>query len=155
MIRFDQIAIAVPNPEKAREFLTRLGFTDWTIDLVTAKGKVGDNLSAVNVADLSFNYDMFNPDRPVEFEVINYETGNNFHNYLPCPIGISHLGYHTEDMLDEKERFKRFNIAILQEVRTLSHSNPDMPKGRHYHYCIFDTVDQCGFYIKAIKRIEK
>jgi hypothetical protein len=150
--KFEQIAIHVPNIEKAIDEYKRLGIVDWNFDEVTAHGTVfGKNVDC-SIGQLAFNYDF-----GYEFELLHYKKGNNWHKArgrnLNKPF-LSHKAYHVDDIEAEKEKFKSMGIEICQELWTDNHSSPYLiEKARKYHYVIFDTFYEFGYDIKLIQRI--
>jgi hypothetical protein len=169
----EQLAIVPVNPILAFELLSAMGATDWAFDTVTAEGTVYDQQTK-NVGKLAFNYQLGggpvseltrgNFPKPIEFEVLEYETGDNWidaqrrtygDNMGAMPV-VSHLGMHVSDaMLAEwKKFFEERNIPIAQEVNTLNHTNPVIAGKRQYTYCIFETRHILGFDLKFIVRRE-
>lgn len=156
--KFEQIAFYAPQPEAMKRMYRHLGCSNWIDDTVTAKGIVGDGKTeTINVADLSFNYDL-----GIELELIRYRAGPNWHqlrdavdNYGDCVAPfLSHMSYHVEDMAAEKARFNTYGFKVIQDVRTISHTNPALTaSGQKYRYVIFDTSRALGFDIKLIKRL--
>lgn len=158
--KIEQIALCPPDPEKAIELLTALGMTDWVRDIVVAQGQVrregedrelrpGEKNQETNVAHLAFNYQAFHGK---ELEVLHYAAGANWMSaHGPS---VSHLGMHCDaaDLFTFKEFFKRRGIKIAQEVKTLSHNNPEIAGKRWYQYCIFDTRAILGVDLKFIVR---
>lgn len=164
--KFEQIAFYAPDMNLTKSMFSLLGCREWVNDTVTAKGTIGTEhapnqlLNAVNVADLSFNYDL-----RIELELIRYVAGANWHNFRnPHRVNedgsaiapfLSHMSYHVEDMAGEKMKYLRAGFHIIQDVQTLTHTNPFLQETkRRYNYVIFDTVSQLGFDLKLIKRIE-
>jgi len=146
----EQIAICPHNPAAAIELLTALGAGEWAHDHVCASGTVfGED--AENEADLAFNYQLGNAK---EFEVLHYTAGDNWMAGLPRTNSVSHLGMHctAEELAGFKALFAARNIGIVQEVDTLSHTNPVIDGKRLYHYCIFDTKPILGTDLKFIVR---
>lgn len=150
----EQIAIAPPDTAKARALLSALGADQWVADLVVARGNV-KGAEATNVASLSFNYQLSRDDgKPMEFEVLNYEAGQNWiSNEEPC---VSHLGMHVlESDLPTIERImNRYGVKVVQDVLTQSHSNPAIATSRRYHYVIYGTRRILGVDLKFIVRRE-
>lgn len=145
----EQIAIYPPDPKKAIKLLIALGATEWSHDVVVAKGDVGDDHNQTNVGTLSFNYQLGDVK---EFEVLNYEAGDHWmREYVPS---VSHLGMHCDagELQRWKHIFQKLNISIAQEVDTISHTNPVIAGKRLYHYCIFNTRAILGVDLKFIVR---
>lgn len=155
----EQIAIVPPQREAAIELLKAIGLTQWADDLVVAHGEVFGIMDCTNVADLAFNYQTAHgvagsvaDPKPLEFEVLNYRTGEN---WMQGREGsASHLGMHcTEvELADWRRFFERRNIRVAQEVNTLSHTNPVIAGKRKYKYVIFDTRRILGIDLKFIVR---
>jgi hypothetical protein len=150
--KIQQIALCPKDPQRAFALLEKIGLSKWTLDTVTADGKVHGQ-SGINTARLAFNYEAFDGN---ELEVLDYTHGRNWMDgHRPT---VSHLGMHcTEAELAEwKELFAAEGIAIAQEVWTSEHTNPFLVQsGRRYHYCIFDTREILGTDLKFIVRREK
>lgn len=147
--KIEQIAIYPPDPVKAIELLTALGATEWSHDVVVAEGRVRSNRGETNVGTLSFNYQLGDAK---EFEVLNYKAGE--HWMSQNQHSVSHLGMHCDagELSHWKRVFQQRNIAIAQEVNTISHTNPVIAGKRLYHYCIFDTRAILGVDLKFIVR---
>lgn len=156
---FDQIAFRVPDPTRAMRLLNSLLKVDmWTADQVQAYGKVRGE-PAINTAQLFFNYRMF-PATPVgkgvEFELLRYESGENWHEGLVDEeeaAFASHIGKHVDDVKPWIAWAERQGLDVIQHVKTIKHTNPNVPKHRKYEYVIIDTRAILGFDIKLIKRL--
>lgn len=152
----EQIAIAPSDPAKAKELLDAIRATQdaWAEDHVTATGTVLGT-GATNEANLSFCYDM-GPKEKLEFEVLEYTEGRNWlgKHVGGCSV-LSHLGMHcsAKDLVAWKMFFAKRNIRIAQEVRTISHTNPNIKHSRRYQYVIFDTFEILGVDLKFIVRL--
>ena len=143
----DQIAFAVEDPVFVRQVLGQVfGCTEWLLDTVIAEGVVHGH-PARNVAELSFNYQA----GPFELELLAYQEGPN---WLAGRIGCSHLGIHVIDLVVAKQVLAGLGWKIIQEVQTVSHTNPAIKDTRRYHYVIYDTVGVIGFDVKLIQRID-
>ena len=151
----EQLALCPPDPAAAIELLIAMGMQDWVRDIVVARGTVGKGLPynreplVENVAHLAFNY-------PVgamkELEILHYSAGPNWMaNEAPS---ASHLGMHCTEPEAENWRkfFDRRGIKVVQEVNTLTHSNPEIAGKRWYHYIIFHARPILGIDIKLIVR---
>lgn len=159
--KIEQIAISLPakaDPEPTKTLLEAIGAKFTASDVVTAKGYVMHNgLNRLNVASLDFDYELSDN---VEFEVLQYHLGDNWmqrhhgprHNHSAL---VSHLGTHVteEELASWRDFFEARKIAVAQEVDTLSHRNPLVPKGRRYRYAIFDTRELLGLDLKFIVRL--
>ena len=44
-------------------------------------------------------------------------------------------------------------FEVVQDVTTVSHSNPKVPADRRYRYAIYDTRSVLGFRLKLIQRL--
>jgi len=106
-----------------------------------------------NIARLAFNYQGLEKAR--ELEVLHYSAGVNWMDGHPSCA--SHFGMHiaAKDIEAWKRFFRNKNISIVQEVNTLSHSNPVIAGKRSYNYIIFGTRQILGVDLKLIVRIEK
>jgi hypothetical protein len=145
----EQLALCPENPAKAKALLAKLGITDWIDDKVQAAGEVYGE-PVVNVANLAFNYQA--SPQQLELELLHYTAGNNWmmHNVHSA----SHLGMHcTEaDLVELRKLFAAENIPVVQEVKTLTHSNPAIAGKRAYQYVIFGTRPILGIDLKFIVR---
>jgi hypothetical protein len=157
MFKIDQIAVAMPNLEKAIQELKDLGIGDWSEDQVVTNGSVHGKEANGTDASLRFNYDLI-PDK--EFEMLNYDSGDNWHAHRTDRVGnlpfLSHLGAHieTEEEFEEIiEQMKSKGFSIAQEVRTQSHTNELIKDSRRYRYVIFNSYERLGFDLKIILRI--
>jgi hypothetical protein len=162
MLKFkiEQLAIYAPTEDQqgaAMALLAGLGASFSVSDIVTARGESRiskDNPleSCTNVAELDFDYELA-PN--LEFEVLRYVEGRNWliNKNHAC---VSHIGTHVneDELLMWKGRMAELNIPVLQEVETLSHSSPGVPKGRSYKYVIFGARAVLGFDLKFIVRQE-
>ncbi len=162
--KFDQIAFYVPDMDAAKRAYRALGCDTWVDDMVTAQGKIGvvkdsrKHPTEVNVAHLAFNYQL-----GIELELIQYKAGNNWHqvggrvdeaNSCAHPFA-SHMSWHTEDIAVEHSAFESKGLHVIQDVVTLSHTNPHLVEsGRKYRYIIFDSRNLIGFDLKLIQRVD-
>lgn len=164
-IKIEQIAFTSSNPELTKRRLSvLLGMDEWTVDQVRTKGVINNNLGRLvqveNLANLSFNYAA-----GLEFEVLEYIEGNNWLSERGKPLckretlgwpDLSHVGMHctAEELEQWTSHFKDKGVGILQDVTTLSHTNPFLIEcGRKYRYVIFHTEELLGFDFKLIVRI--
>lgn len=145
-MKIDQVAIYSADPSKLVESLSAMGFDEWQVDSVHAKGHV-HGVPVENKADLYFNYQMGD----FEFEVLHYTEGENWVERYPD--GLSHFGSHVDDIEKAKEMMFELGYSIAQEVETISHTNPNIAGKRRYKYVIFDTRETLGFDLKFIERI--
>jgi len=148
--KIEQIALCVANPAAAKALLTKLGAGEWANDHVVATGRV-KGVGGTNEADLAFEYDMLTDAK--ELEVLKYTDGRNWMEREPdC---VSHLGMHcTAAELEEfRAVLTQEGIPVVQEVRTLSHTNPAIRFSRRYHYVIFGTRPILGVDLKFIVRL--
>lgn len=154
--RLEQIAISPIDPVAAEELLTAMGAEEWARDHVVAHGEVYSQEGG-NEADLSFNYALFNQDKPGEFEILNYTQGRNWLDGTSRANSVSHLGMHCTPMelVEWREFFAARGIGIAQEVFTKSHTNEIIAGKRWYNYVIFDTKLILGVDLKFIVRLEK
>ena len=150
MKKFDQLAIVVDSLTR-QDALTRLGA--WTADTVVTKGVDNAGHLIENRARLMFNYDQW----PMEYEVLLYEEGWNWHMLNPFQDSpyLSHYGQHVpagaagyEAIESAKEQW-----PVLQESVTQSHTNPTIAESRRYRYVIFDTREHLGAELKLIQRL--
>lgn len=150
----EQIAIAPRNPERARGLLAALGAINWHEDVVVAEGDV-HGTKATNVARLAFNYELSRDDaKPLEFEVLDYRAGRNWVDDGPERNCVSHIGMHcfASDLVLVETVMKRFGCEVVQEVNTISHTNPAIATTRRYRYVIYGTREILGVDLKFIVR---
>lgn len=164
---FDQLAIAVDNPE----FVMRvIGGNFWTKDHVKSNVRTRGPIEF----NLFYNYEQDIPFK--ELELIQFLSNNNFHsavNKSISPLGlyaaslykklsildtvfISHIGIHCTDT-ESKEwilHFKQFDIWPIHEDTSYSHTNPAIAGKRTYHNIIFGSRKTLGFDFKACIRID-
>lgn len=148
--KIEQVALRVTNPAAAKALLAKLGAGDWADDHVVAIGRV-KGVSGTNEADLAFEYGMLGEAK--ELELLKYTEGRNWMEHEPdC---VSHLGMHCTAVELEEFRavFTAEGIPVVQEVRTLSHTNPAIRHSRRYHYVIFGTRPILGVDLKFIVRL--
>lgn len=155
----EQIALKVPDVEKAKEVFRAIGVGEWAEDRVEAwiREPAGENIPRSNTARLAFNYQLI-PGK--ELELIEYEKGWNWlaeREDSGIPFGLSHLGLHVPEDTDldaiKRSLFDRFGFEVAQEVKTMSHTNPAIRDTRRYRYVIFDSHNVLGFDLKLIQRI--
>lgn len=149
--KIEQLALKL-NPfahDVALTFLADCGITDWVEDTVHARGFVAGH-QAENTAKLRFNYEAFNGK---ELEVLQYEAGANWLSGFEAAI-VSHIGMHCgeHDLPAWFALMAKYNIEVIQEVFTDSHSNPAIKDERRYHYVIFNTRGLIGTDMKFIVR---
>lgn len=172
--RIEQIALSIPNPVRAQEFLAKIGLTEWFKDHVCATGDVfkecdyrGFTVPQSNEADLRFNYQAGNgndagADKPLELEILDYTSGpnwieENIEYDEASPNQVSHLGMHVTaaELVEWDELFKAEGILVAQRVITDSHTNPHIAGKRRYNYTIYDTRDIIGVDLKFIVRLNQ
>lgn len=154
----EQLALCPTDPGRARALLEKMGMQDWATDTVKARGTVWGVGPYENTAQLSFNYQATDGgDKALELEILDYTKGAAWVDEF---IGndqsiVSHLGMHCTAA--DRERwiafFKAEGIEIVQDVLTLSHTNPAIAGKRWYTYTIFGTRDILGVDIKLIVRM--
>lgn len=151
--RIEHLAIAPADNARAKQLLARIGLQDWVQDTVHGSGVVF-GVPSDNVAKLDFNYDTFpaNQEKPQEFELIRYESGNNWMRKLGH---VPHFGMHVtyEELPEIREIFASEGVEIAQELITTGHENPHL-EGRAYHYVIYDTAAILGVALEFIIRRE-
>jgi len=158
MLKFklEQVAINPVDPVAAKELLIAIGATEWVKDHVTAHGRVFGE-EGTNEADLRFNYDLFNQEKPGEFEILHYTEGDNWLNGPGRANTVSHFGMHCS--ADELKEWRKFfagrSIKVAQEVFTKEHTNEVIAGKRWYNYVIFDTKGILGVDLKFIVRLEQ
>lgn len=148
----EQIAIAPPDPERAKQLLADMAGATFVEDRVSAVGVVfGRRID--NSARLSFDYTLL--DNAREFEVLKYEQNeDNWLGVAGRGCSVSHFGMHcTEaELVFWRNFFAARGIDVAQEVNTVSHTNPAIAGKRLYNYVIFDTRLILGVDIKFIVR---
>lgn len=173
MLKFQiqQIALSIPDAQRAQDFLAKIGLTEWFHDHVVARGYVfkddpykGSNHEQVNEADLRFNYQAGNgadegASKPLELEILDYRSGDNWISENTCQDDahdnqVSHLGMHVsaEELVQWRDFFAAEGVQVAQEVNTESHTNPVIKDSRRYNYVIFDTRGIIGVDLKFIVR---
>lgn len=143
--RVDQMALYVPDLDEAIRAYSRAGHPQWIVDTVVAKDKSGEDKALQFTVNLGFNYTMF----PCEFELLELVEGET----VQLPLvgrdwGMSHFGFHVDDMDVGIAQFEEGGFELMAHVQTVSHSKcPYL-----YEYVYMDTSD-LGFIAKLIKRI--
>ena len=158
-IKIDQIA-----------FGTRLGFEetihmlsgifglnldDWVYDTVEGDCQLLNDWQMQphkNKAKLAFHYGLM----PIEFEVLQYIEGRNWHDEIKDSVFLSHLGIHapTQSVFSHLYVGLSKYFSIAQELQTVSHTNELIKNCRRYNYVIFNSRKQLGFDIKIIQRLD-
>lgn len=154
--KVEQVALYTPDIKKAITLHKAvLGLNQWTNDVVTAQGTCfGKAIDGGSVGNLAFNYDL-----GIEFELLNYVKGINWHSERGRNLDetfLSHMGWHVDDIESEKKYlYDNFGIEVAQELFTQNHTNEFLKENkRTYHYCVFDTLEALGWDLKLIKRID-
>lgn len=130
-----------------------LSLADWVVDEVEGDVRVMDRSGywhyGVSRGVLRFNYDL-----GIEFELLTYKDGMNWHNLnnrMWAPVMFGHCGYHLEKGEPWPEHLEHM---LIQEMTTYRHTNPEViRKDRTYNYRIYDTVPTLGHYTKVIRRL--
>ena len=152
----DQIALCPKDPIAAKKLLSEIGAASFVEDHVVATGFVFGQ-PGTNEANLSFNYDLFVTDKPIELEVLNYTTKPNWMDDASRGVGsVSHIATHCSEaeLAQWREFFSARGIAVAQEVITDSHTNENIAGIRRYNYVIFDTKEILSVDLKFIVRLE-
>lgn len=146
--RIEQLALAPKKDSLAIEFLQDIGLAEWTEDDVVAGGTVFGECGA-NRATLRFNYEAFSGK---ELEILKYTHGCSWVDGLTPTV--SHIGMHTteEELVEWRKVMNKWDMLVVQEVKTISHTNPAIAGKRCYHYVIFGTRWLIGTDIKFIVR---
>lgn len=134
-MKFDQIAMHDARGLPLKKLFLELGAESWADDTVTSIGVIcdphsGEYVQIENIAQLSFNYDIF----PAEFELIHYLEGYNFLRFINYGA-LSHFGTHVVDIDHWREYMKIRDFKLVQEVVTQQHTSEKVDK--HYHYAIY------------------
>ena len=150
--RIDQIAFVTADPERVKQLLSEaLGRPmKWSKDVVHARGEVC-GVPGENTATLNFNYDSLKDG--MELELLTYTSGPNWLRESHTTHGLSHLGMHVDDLDESMRRLNNMGFQIVQQVKTVSHTNLEIKDSRRYRYVIYDTVALLGFYLKLIQRL--
>lgn len=158
-MKFDQIAIATPEPETAIQIFQDLGLLnpddEWVQDVATGTARVWDSEPEELRGELKFNYDLADIK---EFELLTYGDGNDWlsRSGVTLPT-VSHLGVHVshEEAAEVIGRAAYLGLSIAQQVATHSHENAYLiERERTYVYTIIHTRTWLGFDVKLIERIE-
>lgn len=154
-MKLDQLCVYCGTEDDADDAKVTLGLQDavWVRDevegLVWVKDRHGIITTGVSKGILQFNYDT-----GMEYELLTYVGGPNWHdlhNLNQERARIGHVGYHLED---GEEFPERWHGDMVQEMFTQVHSNPKVLEAkRKYHYRIYDTVGTLGYYSKVIRRL--
>lgn len=152
--QIEQVALCPADPAAAKALLSEMGLSEWAEDHVVASGHVF-GAPGTNEADLAFNYQSDEMQKPMELEVLHYTKGDNWMS-RSAPR-VSHIGMHcsAEELSEWRAFFAERGISVAQEVFTESHSNPVIAGKRWYNYVIFDTYEILGVDVKFIVRIER
>lgn len=158
-MKLDQLCIYAEDAASADRAKETLGLADkkWIIDNVRGKVIVidiyGDRIIGESEGVLRFNYDL-----GMEYEILTYTDGPNWHdlhNSVQDAVRMGHVGFHLEDGEEFPDTAGTpLEGKCVQEMLTLEHTNAAVIKaGRRYHYRIYDTVMELGYYTKIIRRI--
>jgi hypothetical protein len=153
--KIEQIALAINmhRESEALALLTLMGITEWANDTVVANGRALQYTDSQNSADLSFNYTALNDAK--ELELLRYREGKNWLMFDAQPR-VSHLGMHVtaEELEQWRATLTEFGLGVVQEVHTVSHTNPVIAGKRWYNYVIFGATQLIGTDIKFIVRMD-
>ena len=159
-MKFDQIAIATPDPDLVRQVFEDLGLTtpedEWVHDDATGHGHVWGEPVRELRGELLFNYDVA---EIKEFELLTYHNdGVDWLNAasVPQPV-VSHLGCHVSQETARRvvARAEELGLSVAQQLTTHHHTNPYLvERGRTYTYTIISTRRWIGFDVKLIVRHE-
>lgn len=154
-MKLDQLCVYTSTLEVAEMAKVTLGLENakWALDEVYGNvlviDKHGKEHAGISRGILQFNYDT-----GMEYELLTYLDGPNWHdlhNIDQSPARVGHVGYHLED---GEEWPTHFGGSMVQEMITVTHSNQVAMEGdRRYHYRIYDTVMLLGYYSKVIRRL--
>lgn len=148
----DQISLYVLDIDKTREEYATLGHDKWVIDTVKAQVKmIGSHTGHTKEGNeftvaLAFNYTIF----PCEFELIQVLEGRTIQ--IPAfygQPGLSHYGYHVNNIDRAIKAFERCGYPLMTHVHTLSHEGCP----HTYEYAFMNT-QQLGFISKLIWRAQ-
>lgn len=163
----DQISLYVADINKTREEYSTLGHDKWVVDVVRAQVKGAAVAQSSTIEDLltrmsldidggyeftvalAFNYTIL----PCEFELIQVLQGSTVQipeNVLPDQPGLSHYGYHVDNIEEAIKAFERCGYHMMTHVRTLSHEGCPYT----YEYAFIDTRS-LGFISKLIWRADE
>lgn len=140
--RVDQVSLYVRSIKDSIEAYQKIGHGKWVTDIVTARETI-----AVKdfVVGLAFNYTLY----PCEFELLQVIEGSTVQvpplSAGSYPFGLSHYGFHVDNLEFALEKFNSLDYETLSIVKTKDHSScPDK-----YIYAFVDTTD-LGFISKLI-----
>ena len=141
----DQVSLYVPDLDETKDEYVLMGHDEWVVDTVDAE-VVKSNVFTDDVfkVKLAFNYTMY----PCEFELIQVLEGYTVQ--IPAKVitpGLSHYGFHVEDLRSAMLTFKNCGYKLMSHVRTKHHSGCPYT----YEYVFMDTR-RLGFISKLIWR---
>jgi len=140
----DQVSLYVQNIHNSIDAYSKLGHPNWIQDEVRAYEWLTNKEFIVSLA---FNYTVM----PCEFELLQIKAGSTVQ--IPEVLcynsefdaGLSHFGFHVDDLDEAIEAFRKKSYLVLSDVETLNHSGcPDT-----YKYTFIDT-SVLGFISKLI-----
>jgi hypothetical protein len=142
----DQIALHVDSvPETIHSTQKAMGpDNQFFVDVVMAEDDLNQEEFTVMLA---FNYTLW----PVEFELLQLLDGSTYQlqgKNLHEP-GMSHIGFHVEDMNKAISYFEEIGYELQADVRTMWHSSHT----RRYRYTYFNTQN-LGFVTKLITEVK-
>ncbi len=147
----DQVSLYVLDIEESRQRYSDLGHSEWVNDRVRAQVFGCEILPASIgiefVVDLSFNYTIY----PCEFELIKVVEGSTVQiPDDPTTPGLSHYGFHVDDIITAMHKFNACGYPMMTHVKTLEHSGCP----HNYEYAFMDSR-KLGFISKLICRADK
>jgi len=158
----DQISIFTIDAEKTVNEYKKIGYDKWVIDNVLALSwiphhypdgtfpsleEIKNNPRQVDTFEvkLCFNYDIM----PVEFELISVERGSTIQISEEEECGLSHIGFHVDDLQVAVENFANHKFGVMAYIETHEHSSCP-----HFYNYVFIDTRKFGFITKLIKRRE-
>jgi hypothetical protein len=156
--KVDQIALFTNNIDSSIEEYKKLGYDKWIVDEVYAKQqmrvgveRLNEKLAAASLTNmfrvkLAFNYDILPGN--VEFELLELldgETAQLHPEWRELGAGLSHYGFHVDDMDDAITKFIQAGYQLMSTIETQQHSNAP----NKYCYAYMDTRS-LGFVSKLI-----
>ena len=145
----DQVSLYVPDLEATKDEYQLMGHGNWVVDTVDAMVVKSNMKPSANdghrfKVKLAFNYTMY----PCEFELIQVLEGYTVQ--IPAKVttpGLSHYGFHVEDLKKAVDTFARCGYKLMTHVRTQHHSG--CPYTSEY---VFMNTLKLGFISKLIWR---
>lgn len=156
-MKLDQLCIFAVNEDAVLQAMATLNLEGepWIYDNVKGRVSVMDRHGEWHYGESSGTL-RFNYSTGMEIEILTYDDEMNWHtlhNANEAYARMGHVGYHLAKDEDWPEHL---SDKMVQELMTYEHTNPQViAAGRTYHYRIYDTVAELGYYTKVIRRLGK